>query len=111
MLSIFSPTTGQLYKIVKIWSTENVEQLQGCYECTDWNVFIDSSADVHEATDVISSYVTFCEEMITPQKIVKIYPNNKPWISKSLNQTINEKKAAIGRTERKFRRNSERKLG
>ena len=45
----------------------------------------------------------FCEDMIIPQKDVKIFPN-KPWISKSLKHTINEKKIACqsgSRVERK----------
>ena len=50
---------------------------------------------VNEATYVISDYISFCEDMIIPQKSVKVYPNNKPWISKSLKSTLNQKKIAF----------------
>ena len=57
---------------------------------------INSCDNVDMATDVISSYISFCEETIIPTKEVKIFPNNKPYyISKSLKHTINEKKIAF----------------
>ena len=40
-------------KSVKVWTTESEDELRGCYECTDWNVLIDSCADVNEAADVV----------------------------------------------------------
>jgi hypothetical protein len=33
--------------------------------------------------------------MIVPTKEIKLYPNNKPWISRSLKNTIKEKRAAF----------------
>ena len=87
-------------KSVKVWSSESVEELRACYECTEWNVFLDSSESVDEATNVISDYIMFCEDMIIPTKEIKIFPNNKPWITKSLKQTINKKKAAFQKGNR-----------
>ena len=58
-------------KRVKVWTNESVEELKGCFECTDWSVLLDSCDNVDEATDVISGYITFCEEMIITQKHVK----------------------------------------
>jgi hypothetical protein len=82
-------------KNVKLWNNESVEQLQGCFECTDWDMFLNSSENVSEAADVISEYIKFCEDVVVPTKSVKIYPNNKPWITKSLKATLNEKKRAF----------------
>ena len=79
-------------KRVKVWTTESVEELKGCFECTDWNILIDACDNVSDATDVISSYISFCEDTIIPQKEIKIFPNNKPWVTKSLKSTLNEKK-------------------
>ena len=61
--------------------------------CTDWDMILDSCDNIHDATDVRSDYITFCEDMIIPKKTVKVYPNNKPWVSsKSLKKkTLNEK--------------------
>ena len=82
-------------KHVRVWSPECVSELQGCFDCTDWDVLIGASESVNEATDVISSYIDFCEDMLIPTKMVKIFPNNKPWITKALKKTINEKKIAF----------------
>ena len=48
--------------------------------------------------------------MIIPQKDVKIFPNNKPWISKSLKHTINEKKIAFQSGNRVERKRVQKKL-
>ncbi|KAK0147387.1 hypothetical protein N1851_013150 [Merluccius polli] len=43
-------------KEVKIWSDESTACLQGCFDCTDWEMFKDSCTDIDELTDVICSY-------------------------------------------------------
>ena len=97
-------TEPVIKKQVKVWTDECEETLRGCFECTDWDVLLDSS-NVDVAADVVSDYITFCEDLIVPTKTVLVYPNNKPWISKSLKHTLNEKKIAFqsgNRTDRKL---------
>ena len=67
------------------------ERVAGLFDCTDWDVLKGASESVNEATDVISSYINFCEDMLIPTKMVKIFPNNKPWITKALKKTINNR--------------------
>lgn len=67
-------------------------QLQGCFECTDWDIFKETSVDIDELTDVISSYVTFCEDNVIPLKTFKTFPNNKPWVLKSLKMLLSKKR-------------------
>ena len=64
---------------VKQWSLDAVESLRGCFECTDWGVFKEAAADIHEYTEYVSDYITFCEGLFIPTKTIKIYHNNKPW--------------------------------
>ena len=82
-------------KTVKIYSKEAVEALNACYDCTNWEVFIESSETLDEATEVISDYVNFCNDLVVPSKQVKIYPNSKPWESKELKELIHERQSAI----------------
>ena len=82
-------------KHVRVWSPECVSELQGCFNCTDWDVLLGASESVNEATDVISSYIHFCEDMLIPTKMVKIFPINKPWVTKALKKMIHEKKIAF----------------
>ena len=93
-----------------MWTYESVEELKGCFECTDWNVMLDSCDSVDEAVVVVSDYISFCEDIIIPQKKVKIFPNNKPWISKSLKTTINEKKIAFQTGDKNHRKTVQEKL-
>ena len=98
-------------KDVKVWSCESVEQLQGCFDCTNWDMLLDSCDNIHDATDVISDYITVCEDMIIPKKKVKVYPNNKPWVSKSLKKkTLNEKKIAFQARDQHERKHVQSKL-
>lgn len=68
---------GVAKKLVKRWDGDAVETLQGCFQCTDWDVLTDGSSP-EEATEVVTHYITFCEEMIVPTKTVKVFSNNKP---------------------------------
>ena len=91
-------------KSVKVWTPESEEQLRGCFECTEWSVLVDSCDSVGDAADVVSSYVTFFEDMLIPRKTVKVFPNNKAWISKSIKSTLNEKKISFQTRDRAERK-------
>ena len=82
-------------RLVKQWTPDSLEELRACYDCTQWDVLCDGNLE--QNTDVISAYLIFCQDMIIPQKEVKCFPNNKPWVTKDLKQIINEKKAALCR--------------
>lgn len=68
--------------------------LHGCIDCTDWDMFKESCADIDELTDVVSSRDSYCE-YIVPDKVVKVYPNSKPWVSKSLIVLLNCKRKSF----------------
>jgi len=62
---------------IRVWSEEVTLTLQGCLESTDWEVFIESSRDIHKVTDVVSSWITYCEDIVVPVKSVRTIPNSK----------------------------------
>lgn len=99
-LSVSSPNTNTRFSAKnrekRLYSTlDACESLQGCFECTDWTCFSDSADNVHTLTDTVCSYINFCVHNVIPTKTVKIYPNNKPWVSKNLKGILNEKKRAF----------------
>ena len=96
-------------KSVKVWTTESEDELRGCYECTDWNVLTDSCADVNEAADVCD-YIRIFEDMIIPTKTIKVFPNNKPWITKSIETLLNEKKIVFQTGDRLHRKRMQSRL-
>ena len=97
-------------KSVKVWTPESEEQLRGCFECTEWSMLVDSCDSVSDAANVASSYVTFCEDMLIPSKTVKVLPNNKARISKSIKSTLNEKKIAFQTGDRAEKKRVQAKL-
>ena len=76
----------------KVSDGDRVARLQGCFDCTNWDVFRDSCDSLDELTDVVTSYFSFCVDTVIPLKKSKVFPNNKPWVSKHLKKVLNEKK-------------------
>lgn len=73
---------------VPVWSAESINCIQDCFSCTDWDVFTDACADLDELTETVSAYIMFCEDLVIPRKEIAIYQNNKPWVTKSVKNTI-----------------------
>ena len=71
-------------KKIRSFDDSTVEKLQRCLANTDWSVFIEHCKDIDELTETISNYITFCENICVETKEIKIYPNNKPWITRDL---------------------------
>ena len=57
---------------------------EGCFECTYWSEMIDSSTNIDQPTNVITSYIRFCEAYIVSWKTIKNFPYDKPWITKRI---------------------------
>ena len=85
------PVTKTCY----VWGCDETEELRACFDSTDWNVFLDSADSLNEAVEVITEYINFCVGNVIPEKIVKVYPNNKPWISSELRISLKEKRTAF----------------
>lgn len=81
-----------IIKTIHIWDGESEDRLRCCLQTTDWDVIFDTCRDPHELTDCISSYIQFCEKSVINIKQVKVFPNNKPWLSKDLKQCLNDKR-------------------
>lgn len=80
---------------VKVWNEDSSLALQGCFDCTDWSVCSESSDNIDELTDVVCSYISFCEDTVIPIKMVKVFPNNKPWSSSALKTLILKRKHCL----------------
>ena len=80
---------------VKVWTDESKLSLQGCYECTDWEMFKKSCPNIDVLADVVSCYVSFCEDNVIPEKTVKVYPNSKPWVTKAFRALLYRKRQAF----------------
>ena len=79
---------------IRCWSSEACEELRACFELTNWDVFHDqNSLDV--TTSVTTDYINFCAQLVIPIKRIRIYPNNKRFVSKDIKDIINTRKVAF----------------
>jgi hypothetical protein len=83
----------------RIYSRENLLQLNDCFELTDWNIFTDNSVDLDILTETVTGYINFCTDLIIPSKKIKIYGNNNPWMTSALKKLVIEKKQT-GKTDK-----------
>lgn len=80
-----------MVKTVNAWTNDSIETLKGCFLCTDWDTF----SDEDNVTEVTTDYIKFCVDTVIPKKTIKVYPNNKPYITKEVKDCINRKKQAF----------------
>ena len=97
------------------WTPEARESLRACYECTDWDVLQDTEGkwgdtDMDREVDCIVSYTSFCRDMILPVRVVRCFPNNKPWITCDIKGLLNQKKAAFRENDREKRKQVQQEL-
>ena len=92
--------TKPVVRTTRVWNPESVDSLNGCFECTDWGVFLDEGSSLDEAADVISSYISFCVDLVLDLKEVKVYPNSRPWVSPDLRILLKERQSALRENNR-----------
>ncbi len=97
-------------KTVRIWSDDVCEALRGCFECTDWCVFFDGDSDVNSISDKVTCYINYCVELVIPCKKIRIFPDNKPWVTGEVKAAINIKKAAFYSGDKDRIRDAQRSL-
>ncbi|XP_071313996.1 uncharacterized protein [Trachinotus anak] len=79
----------------KQWSSEAIEDLWACLDCTDWEVFRTASNSLDEFTEAVTSYISFCEDCCIPSRTRVSYNNDKPWFTAKLSQLRRQKEEAF----------------
>ena len=82
---------------VQQWNEDSIEHLRAELDATDWNVFVEAAGDLDELTETVSEYINFCVDLTIPTKKTKVFPNNKPWITKRVKSIINKKKGIFSK--------------
>ena len=88
-------TVKSVFRTVKKWTGEAVESLQGCMDCTDWEAFRNACSSLDEYTDVVTSYISFCEDLCAPPKKWIKFGIDKLWFCKLVKVKIVEKYEAF----------------
>ncbi len=76
------------------WSSHSEAMLQAALDDVDWDMFRASSSDVSEFTDVAVSFVNTLTEQATETITVKTFPNQKPWVDRTIRDAVNKRTAA-----------------
>ena len=64
-LKVSKPVSRTIHQ----WTESAVEKLQGCFFCTDWDVFKEDS-DLDRYAEATGDYMTFCRDLCIPTKTV-----------------------------------------
>ncbi len=79
---------------VTCWSSHSEAMLQAALDDVDWDMFRASSSDVSEFTDVALSFVNTLTEQATETVTVRTFPNQKPWVDRTIRDAVNKRTAA-----------------
>ncbi|KAK3569844.1 hypothetical protein QTP86_006055 [Hemibagrus guttatus] len=87
-------------RTVKRWTSETEQNLQACFECTDWSIFEAGATDLDELTETVTSYISFCEDMCIPTRTYLSFNNDKPWFTSKLRHLRQAKEDAFRNGDR-----------
>ncbi len=76
------------------WSSHSEAMLQAALDDVDWDMFRAISSDVSEFTDVALSFVNTLTEQATETITVRTFPNQKPWVDRTIRAAVNKRTAA-----------------
>ncbi len=83
-----------MQRVVTRWSSHSEAMLQAALDDVDWDMFRASSSDVSEFTDVALSFVNTLTEQATETMTVRTFPNQKPWVDRTIRAAVNKRTAA-----------------
>jgi len=84
-------------KTFNVLSRDGMNDLDQILYETDWDMFIRSNLhDINELTDTISAYITFCQDLCTETKTIRVFSNHKPWYTKQIQNAYIEMKKSFG---------------
>lgn len=80
-------------RTVITWPDTASEQLQECFESTNWEVFEHPDLELH--TTAVLEYIKFCTDSVTVEKQIRVYPNTKPWMTREVQNLLQERNSAF----------------
>ncbi|KAM9826385.1 uncharacterized protein ACBT44_006652 [Syngnathus typhle] len=103
-------TSKPVVRTVRKWTVESRQDLQACFDCTDWGAFEAATSDLHELTDTVTSYISFCEDLCVQTKTFCTYNNDKPWFTPNLRRLRKVKEEAYRSGDRELFRQTRNTL-
>nr|XP_057929088.1 uncharacterized protein LOC131129485 [Doryrhamphus excisus] len=66
-------------KIITTLPENALSELQDCLQHTDWDLF--QHQDLETYTVTVLDYIKFCMGTVSVDKVIRIFPNQKPWMT------------------------------
>ncbi|KAK1796931.1 hypothetical protein P4O66_000895 [Electrophorus voltai] len=79
---------------VKRWTDQSVAALQDALDDADWDMFWRSTDDVSEFTEAVVEFIGKLVDNTIPRITIKKFPNQKPWVDKTIREALNSRTAA-----------------
>ena len=80
---------------VRRWNDQSEETLRDALGDVDWDMFRCSSGNnVCEYAGVVTSFVATVTDQVIPMVKVKVFPNQKPWVDRSVRVALRERSTA-----------------
>ncbi|KAK0142423.1 hypothetical protein N1851_019868 [Merluccius polli] len=86
-------TSGPTTKVLQVWPEGASEQLRDCFSDTDWTIFEEDNIDTYSAS--VLFYIKCCMENITTTKQIRVFPNNKPWMTRGVRLLLKTRNTAF----------------
>ncbi|KAL6477278.1 hypothetical protein MHYP_G00131130 [Metynnis hypsauchen] len=80
-------------KTVTTWPDNALSKLQDCFEQTDWDLF--EHQELETFTVTVLDYIKFCTGNVTVDKNIRVYPNQKPWMTSQVRSLLRARDAAF----------------
>ncbi|KAK1790955.1 hypothetical protein P4O66_014791 [Electrophorus voltai] len=76
------------------WTDQLVAALQDALDDADWDMFRCSTDDVSEFTEAVVGFIGKLVDDTIPRATIKMLPNQKPWVDKTICEALNSRTAA-----------------
>ncbi len=86
-------TTKPCTKIIKTWPEGALTQLQDCFANTCWDLFYQE--DLDNFTETVLFYIKCCMDNVTVDKYIRIFPNQKPWMTSKVHCLLKKRNIAF----------------
>ncbi|KAK3507142.1 hypothetical protein QTP70_008626 [Hemibagrus guttatus] len=80
-------------KIINTWPDGAYQQLQDCFNRTNWDVFEHQELGVF--TDSVLCYIKNCIDIVTVDKCILVYSNQKTWMTREVKRLLRERNTAF----------------
>ncbi len=86
-------TAKPCIKNITTWPEGALSQLQDCFSNTEWSLF--EQLDLQEYTETVLFYISTCINNVTVNKHIRVFPNQKPWMTSEVHKLLTARDRAF----------------